>query len=237
MESGFDGRGLLKRALFFSLIIFTAYTVFAAVAPSPAFADGDEDKLEADAHTAGALILLQTEYGIEDVLRKDIIEDYEGKYRFDHTSPGGSGRIAPGMNAYTTVLVPPTGYRYKNALQKDIYSDIYKARRQALIGQFESVLGANASEGLINMNQNQVWINGARDASMSADGYRKILESATQESNLMNVEILQLRADTLRQTDIQLAAADVEMQDEADETAAFEQAVKTWTTVGTAANY
>ena len=238
MESGSGRRGVLKRALFLSLIFFT---VFAALAPSPAFAaeddDPDGDKLEADAGTAGSLILLEIEYALEAVLRGQIIADYGDKYDDDHEALASSWRIDPSANPYATQAPSPTGYRYKSASQNDIYAQIYKGRRLDLMNRLESVLKTNSEESLININQGGKWINDARGASMNADGYMKILEASTQESNIMNTEILQLRADILRQTDIQLAAADALVQDEADETAAFEQAVKTWSSAGTGTNY
>jgi hypothetical protein len=218
-------------------MFFAALAVLALSAP-PAFAadDPDGDKLEADANTAGALILLEIEYAIESALRKQIIDDYGEKYDDDHEALAASWRIDPSANPYETQAPSPVGYRYKGASQNDVYAQIYKNRRSDLTNRLESVLKTNAGESLININQGQ-WINDARRASMNADGYMKILEAAAQESNLMNIEILQLRADTLRQTDIQLAAADALIQDEADETAAFEQAVKTWSAAGTGTNY
>ncbi|MDR1579800.1 MAG: hypothetical protein LBS35_05540 [Synergistaceae bacterium] len=239
METDSGGGAVLKRALFLSLIFIAAFAVLALSAPAFAAADDDPDgdKLEADANTAGALILLEIDYAIEAVLRGQIIDDYDEKYDDDHKALAASSRIDPSANPYETRAPSPVGYRYKNASQNDVYALIYKDRRRELLERLESVLKTNAGEGLINMNEGQTWINDARSASVNADGYMKILEAAAQESNLMNVEILQLRADILRQTDIQLAAEDALMQDEADETAAIEQAVKTWSAAGTGTNY
>jgi hypothetical protein len=226
------------------------FAVLALSAPHPAFAaeaakeeenkddddDPDAEKLGSDANTAGALILLEIEYAIESALRGQIIDDYGKKYDDDHKALAASWRIDPSANPYETQAPSPVGYRYRNASQNDVYAQIYKNRRSEMTNRLESVLETNANESIININQGW-WINDARLASVNADGYMKILEAATQESNIMNIEILQLRADTLRQTDIQLAAADALAQDEADETAAFEQAVKTWSAAGTGTNY
>jgi hypothetical protein len=239
MDSGFFWRVILKRVLLLAAFFAVAF----AGVPGRVYAeDAEEERFSIDAQLSGVLALLEIEFGIEDVMRKGMISEYEKNYKFDHNSLETKYRIDPAMNAYAAADETPDGYRYDGASRKDIYSAIYKTRRQESYALLEKILKANAEEGLLNMDcasasGAQKFINAARDASVNADGYMRMMEAATQESNLMNMEILQLRADGLRALDIQAAAVNSDMQDDADETSAFEQAVKTWVNPGASQNY
>jgi hypothetical protein len=108
------------------------------------------------------------------------------------------------------------------------HSEIYKKRANELKDTLREAAEANAEEARHVNTTTREEIKNMNAASRNAKGYIALIQAGTQEANYLNAELLRLRADTLRQTDIQVSAFVEEAQDDFDETSAFEGAVATW---------
>ncbi|MDR3076481.1 MAG: hypothetical protein LBU26_04190 [Synergistaceae bacterium] len=248
---------ILRRILSIGVMLFLLLALLAAAFPAaPSYAaaaggstsggneeeeeDDDDDgppekgRYYSDAQLAVVLALLEAEYGIEDDLVKQMKAEYEKNYAFDHKALGVF--LDPAVNPFTASGRKSAGYRYSGS-QKDVYSGIYINRRSDWHGDIKKMAGENAKEALFISKEVMDWIYAAHGSSRGADGYLQLVQSGTQETNYLNAELVQLRTDVLRQMDMQMRAAAEEMQDNADETSAFEQAVRTWSGSGSGSGY
>jgi hypothetical protein len=204
----------------------------------PAEEDSDPEKarLQKDIQTAALLVMLEIMVGIESALEADMYDEYKDNYKFDHKKL--TDIVNPTMYGYETIAREAEGYRYKGSPGgADIYSDIY---RQRMNDWHDAITGAaedNSKEASLLMNNAQKWITDMHNASMNAEGYMQLLQAGTQETNYLNMELLQLRTDNLRRIDIRLLEPKENRQNDIDETSAFDQAIGTWTAAGTAEEY
>ncbi|MDR3280501.1 MAG: hypothetical protein LBT23_08305 [Synergistaceae bacterium] len=197
--------------------------------------DPEEARAQNDAQLAAVLMLLEIEYAVEDSLTSDRKKTYEKDYDFDHKTL--AAWVGTGMNPYATIAGEAPGYRYQGAAIPELYSEIYKMRREVWQQDASVLMKSNAREASMLRNEVQNWIGRMDEASFNAEGYVQLIQAASQQSNYMNLELLQMRTDVLRQMDIQARAAVEEMQDGADETSAFEQAVDKWKPISPGTGY
>jgi hypothetical protein len=138
------------------------------------------------------------------------------------SSPAAAVRNkAPGMRSGTNV----------------IYSDTYKARRNAWRTDMEGVLRANQSQTEDIMDNARNVMRSLDETSDGTYGYLETMQAGAAAANYMNTVLLGARADMARDTDAQLRTWIEKIQDDADEVSAFEQAVSTWNGASTGTGY
>jgi hypothetical protein len=196
--------------------------------------DPEGDRLSNDMFTAMTLALQELVYAGEAALQTVMMIDYNNKYIDDHEALDDDLRYNAPMNPFSSVMRTADGYRGGGP---NIYSEIFKTRAGGLRETLRRAASANASEAQGIKGATQDEIKKMYEATDEAEGYIGVIQAGTQEANYLNTELLRLRADTLRQTDIQMSAAIEEAQDDFDETSAFEGAVTTWKVPGTGTGF
>ena len=179
--------------------------------------------------------LLEIEYGVKLGLTEAMKKTYEDNYKRDHEPLQDSDKVKPTTSKYGTIAENAAGYRGASSI---IYSGVYRDRENKFRDAMRGVAEVNAAEAEKIAGNVQTWIKKMNQASRNADGYIQLIQAGTQEANYLNVELAELRADTLRQIDVHMRAAVEEAQDDFDETSAFEGAVRTWKSPGSSSvNY
>ena len=194
--------------------------------------DPEQARLESDAKLATILILLEIKYAQHLQLIKDMRKTYNENYERDHKPL--ANRVNPEMGPYATIQAAAVGYRGPSPL---IYSDIYKNRENAFKNTMSGSSGGNKTRADKIAGEDQTQIQKMNEVSRNADGYMQLIKAGTQEANYLNMELAELRADTMRQLDVQMRAAIEEAQDDFDGTSAFEGAVSTWKNTGSGGGY
>jgi hypothetical protein len=128
------------------------------------------------------------------------------------------------------------GYRTVSAGQTADYASLYRGRAAKWQDTAFAMLTAGNSEarGIISAQND---IKSMNDTSNGAEGYIQMIQAGSQERNYMNRNLVQARFGVMMQTDLQFKSSMEKIQDDADSSSAFDQAVRTWTSPGGARNY
>ncbi|MCL2010485.1 MAG: hypothetical protein FWG71_08065 [Synergistaceae bacterium] len=204
------------------------------------------------------LIGLAIFLGVDEARVKSAHKDYQRRYDRDHKILDSSARVSPTMSGYQASPAPTTGRHvapvlgYRNAPPRNsnyavAYVDRIYPFRESMIGwsagappssaKYDGIDGANVAEAEKIPGQTQTWITDMNRASRDADGYIQVIQAGTQEANYLNMELAELRSDTMRQTDLHLLMATEEAQDDFDEMFSFEMAMGRWKSTGTGTSY
>gem|GEM_PF-6866882 len=228
----------------FTAIVLAASLLLADI--SFAATHEEEKRMTLDLYTATMLILTEAAYGFHIAQVKDMEKTYESHYARDHRALGSGDRVNPAMGGYTAGTARVVGYRNAPPPYRD-YAGAYIDRADTfdravagypgIIGDRSGLRGNNINEAEKMPEQAQTWIKNMNQASRNADGYIQLAQAGTQEANYFNMLMTELRADTMRQTDVQAALAAEEAQDGFDDTFAFEMATGTWKNTGTGTKY
>jgi hypothetical protein len=199
---------------------------------------------------AGISIKIDGEYG----QIKDMIKTYNDNYARDHAALSSDMRISAeaGLESLRKKLddagaisFAATGDDAKKKLNEQNpgyavsgdYAALYRKRadrwQDIAFGMLEV---SNSQAKGVTSAQND--IKKMNDASVSADGYIRVMLAGGQERNYLNRNLVQARFDVMMQIDAQFKNSMEKIQDDADSTSAFDQAVKRWTNpAGTVTRY
>jgi hypothetical protein len=200
-----------------------------------------------------ALILLTAPDAIsENKVEQNRFDEYKKNYAADHAKL--TQTVNPAFNVTnlfnmlsdanaaafsdtpeTVVSGQTPGYRTGNG--NGAYSEMYASRKNVLFKDIGGALNANQNQADDLKANAATWMRNMDTASGNSNSYLSIIQAGAQESSYLNLELIQARVDLMRQMDMQARAAAEEMQDDADETWAFEQAVKSWTNPASDSGY
>ncbi|GHS90003.1 hypothetical protein AGMMS49957_14590 [Synergistales bacterium] len=152
-----------------------------------------------------------------------------GAISFSGSADEVEKRIASQDQGYITRLGATSSDLYHKRIDK--WQDIMFADIGA------SFIDMSVVKGLGSMAGDLSAIKKINDASTSAVGYMKLIQARNKALNFTGTGIVQLRAAVMRQTDTQFKFALDELQDDADETSSFAQAVSSWTSSGGGGGY
>jgi hypothetical protein len=141
-----------------------------------------------------------------------------GAISFAGSSDGVETRIVSQDPGYVTVLGQVSFDVYHDRIKK--WQDVMFADIKASAYEADGVLAVVSVTGIPKK---------INDASVGADGYLKLIQARHRALNSVNASLVMLTVDVMRQTDAQFKYALEELQDDADETSAFAQAVNSWT--------
>ncbi|GHV45399.1 hypothetical protein FACS1894204_04440 [Synergistales bacterium] len=148
-----------------------------------------------------------------------------GAISFAGSSDGVGTRIVSQDPGYITTPGTTSSDAYRGRIGK--WQDIMFADIKASSYEADGVLAMVATGFPKKIN----------DASSNADGYLKLIQARHRALNSLNTSLVMLTVDVMRQTDVQFKFALEELQDDADETGAFVQAVNSWAARSGGAGY
>jgi hypothetical protein len=203
---------------------------------------------------AGISIKLDGEYG----QIKEMKKTYEDNYKKDHADLDQKNRISvdwnfsdlrsglesagaisfagTSNNARKMLNEQDPGYRMVSGGSVNNYADLFRSRADRWQDIAFGILAANNSEAR-GVASAQSDIKSMNETSNGASGYIQIIQAGSQERNYLNRNLVQARADVMRQIDVQFKYSLEKIQDDSDAASAFEQAVRSWTAQGSAGNY
>jgi hypothetical protein len=203
---------------------------------------------------AGISIKIDGEYG----QIKEMIKTYNDNYKKDHNdldegkrisvewdaaslrsnleSAGAISFAATADRAKEMLNEQNPGYRTVSAGKTVDYASVYRERAAKWQNMAFGMLTAANSEAR-NVTSAQNDIKSMNDTSNEADGYMQIIQAGSQERNYLNRNLVQARFDVMMQIDLQFKNSMEKIQDDADSTSAFDQAVRTWVSPGGTRSY
>ncbi|MCL2009396.1 MAG: hypothetical protein FWG71_02475 [Synergistaceae bacterium] len=248
IDIDFDIAGLIKDIIMDKVMDKIGDFKESIFGPSKGGANLDEGRFIFDFNTFATLIAIITYASGELEVENDRYDTYKANYLADHKPLNGrqyldraAGQFdASGLSAEMTgggavsygasVGSKAPGYRGRGA---NIYSDIYRTRRDTWKKDIEGALKGNLNQARVLSDNAEKLIEDLHSVSLGAGeegkgGYMEVLQAGALTASYQGVGFLQMRSDMIRQTDLNVREMLEEAQDDFDETSAFEMAVNSW---------
>jgi hypothetical protein len=203
---------------------------------------------------AGISIKIDGEYG----QIKEMIKTYNDNYTKDHAALDQAKRIsvewdiasirsnlesagaisfaATADKAKQMLNEQNPGYRTVSAGQTVDYASLYRERAAKWQDTaFGMITAGNVETRDVTSAQND--IKSMNDTANGTEGYIQMIHADTQVRNYLNRNLVRTRYGVMMQIDLQFKHSMEKIQDDADSTSAFDQAVMTWTGPGETKSY